>query len=201
MKHASTRELYSYWNARRGSRSAPERGEIEPGAIRHVLGDSFVLSFEPSLDHPFRLAGTRVCALFGRELKTEPFVHLWDGADRAQLRDILTIVADEAIGTVAGATAATEDGARVELELLLLPLRHHGDLHARVLGALAPNECPYWLGRHAVKSLTLGTLRYLDPGHDVDTPFGPPRAPVSTNARGRLTVYDGGRGHQQTGHD
>jgi hypothetical protein len=193
MKHASTRELFSYWNARRGSRSAPERGEIEPSAIRGVLGDSFILSFEPSLDHPFRLAGTRVCALFGRELKTEPFVHLWDAPDREQLRDILTIVADEAIGTVAGATGATEDGASVELELLLLPLRHHGDLRSRVLGALAPNEVPYWLGRHAVKKLTLGSLRHLDPGRDADTAFGPPRAPASIAARGRLTVYDGGR--------
>src|SRR3979411_214660 len=53
------------------ARRAPERGDIEPGAIRNVLGDSFIIAYDPEADHPFRLAGTRVCALFGRELKGE----------------------------------------------------------------------------------------------------------------------------------
>jgi hypothetical protein len=193
MKHPSTRELFAYWNERRGSRSAPERGDIEPGAIRRILGDSFILSFEPSIDHPFRLAGTRVCAIFGRELKTEPVVHLWDAADRGQIRDIVTIVADEAIGTVAGATAKTADGSSVELELMLLPLFHHGDLHKRVLGALTPNEIPHWLGRTPVTRLTLGSLRHLNPAHEMNAAIGFGRTPGSAITRGGLTVYDGGR--------
>ena len=43
MKHPSNRELFNYWNERRGPRLAPERADIEPSAIRHVLGDTFVL--------------------------------------------------------------------------------------------------------------------------------------------------------------
>src|SRR5215204_4458470 len=43
MKHATTRMIFGYWDALRGERSAPERGEIEPGEIRHVLADTFVL--------------------------------------------------------------------------------------------------------------------------------------------------------------
>src|SRR5205807_6530417 len=78
MKTAPTRKMYAYWNARRGSRLAPERGDIEPGAIREILSDSFIVSFDDTADHPFRLAGTRVCTLFGHELKGEPFVQLWD---------------------------------------------------------------------------------------------------------------------------
>ena len=42
MKHPSNRELFDYWNERRGERLAPERADIEPAAIRHVLGDTFV---------------------------------------------------------------------------------------------------------------------------------------------------------------
>ena len=34
MKHAASRELYAYWEERRGQRLAPERTDIEPGAIR-----------------------------------------------------------------------------------------------------------------------------------------------------------------------
>ena len=46
MKQASSRELFGYWTAKRGSRPAPERGEIEPSAIRRALGDVFILEFD-----------------------------------------------------------------------------------------------------------------------------------------------------------
>ena len=54
MKQASSRELFGYWTARRGTRRAPERGEIEPSAIRRALGDVFILEFDRSAGHPFR---------------------------------------------------------------------------------------------------------------------------------------------------
>ena len=47
MKHAASRELYAYWEERRGTRPAPERAEIEPGAIRGVLSDAFILGARP----------------------------------------------------------------------------------------------------------------------------------------------------------
>jgi hypothetical protein len=71
MKHATTRMIFAYWDALRGERSAPERGEIEPGEIRHVLADTFVLEVAPERIATIRLAGTRICAFFGRELRGE----------------------------------------------------------------------------------------------------------------------------------
>ena len=91
MKHPSIRELFDYWEERRGGRMMPERAEIEPGAIRRALADTFILSFEPSSGHPFRLAGTRVCALFGREIKGEAFVHLFAHGARREMRELLAI--------------------------------------------------------------------------------------------------------------
>src|SRR5438552_5299077 len=114
MKHSSIRELFDYWNERRGRRPAPERGDIEPGDIRGVLADTFILAFDAPASHPFRIAGTRVCALFGRELKGEAFVNLWTAESRPLLRDLLTVVAHETIGVVAGARAASAEGAALE---------------------------------------------------------------------------------------
>jgi len=111
MKHASTRELFAYWNGRRGARVAPERAEIDPGAIRTALGDTFLLASAPDGGHTFRLAGTRVCALFGRELKGECFISLWEDADRAAARSLLRIVATEMVGVVAGAAGHSSEGA------------------------------------------------------------------------------------------
>jgi hypothetical protein len=64
MKHAASRELYAYWEERREGRLAPERADIEPGAIRQALSDTFILELaDASHGHSFRLAGTRVCAV------------------------------------------------------------------------------------------------------------------------------------------
>ena len=82
MKHASTRALFDYWNTQRGHRAAPERADIDPAAIRHALGDTFMLAADFVDQLRFRLAGTRVCALFGREIKGEGFTALWSEASR-----------------------------------------------------------------------------------------------------------------------
>jgi hypothetical protein len=188
MKTAPSRKMYTYWNERRGSRLAPERGDIEPGAIREILGDSFIVSFDAAADHPFRLAGTRVCALFGHELKGERFVQLWDLASRNSVRALAAAVADEAGPVVAGVAARTAQGSSADLELLLLPLYHRGKMRVRLLGVLAPVAVPYWLGAEQVVSLTLGTVRHLGPAvQSLEAPrFARDRA------RPRLTVHEGG---------
>jgi hypothetical protein len=191
VKHSSTQSLYAYWNERRGGRAAPERGEIEPGAIRGALGDSFVLGWDPAAT--FRLAGTRVCSLLGRELKGEAFEPLWDAGDGAAIGDLLAIVANEIAGIVAGVTGMTEEGQSVDLELLLLPLRHRGASHARQIGVLAPLSRPFWLGASPLMALTLKSHRHVGPALDTlpTTPFM--AAAESGRIRHGLLVYDGGR--------
>jgi hypothetical protein len=207
MKHPSIRELFEYWNGQRGSRLAPERAEIEPGAIRRVLADTFILSVEPAAGHPFRIAGTRVCALFNRELKGEAFLDLWSTESRRDVSDLLTIVADESVAVAASASAVCTAQAglpsqraidRVRLELVLLPLRHHGRTDARFLGALAPSEPPAWLGTSPPAGLTLGTHRYVGPAA-AGTPRGSAILPKAHLALGGgrirhgFVVYDGGQ--------
>jgi len=193
MKHSSTRQLFDYWNERRGTRPAPERADIEPGAIRKILADTFILAFDARMGHLFRIAGTRVCAAFGRELKGEAFAGLWTQDSRALLRDLLTAVAEDAIGVVAAARGANAEGVGLDLELLMLPLSHRGRTDARVLGTLAPTEVPYWLGTSPLGPLTLGTHRYL--GHAAAGASAPDLATALTHGRIRrgLVVYDGGQ--------
>lgn len=193
MKQASSRELFGYWVARRGTRSAPERGEIEPSAIRKALGDVFILEFDRLAGHPFRLAGTRVCALFGRELKNQGFFDLWDAAGRAALADLIDGVADEATGLVASAKGRTAEGWAQDVELVLLPLAQRGDTHRRMIGALAPLSAPFWLGTAALGALTLGTVRHLDPAHEAPTAARLVAGNVTAARRATFTVLEGGR--------
>jgi hypothetical protein len=189
MKHAASRELYAYWQELRGRRPAPERAEIEPSAIRGALSDAFIIALDRGAEYPFRLAGTRVCALFGHELKGQSFAALWDEESRRTIRDLLSILADEWVGTVAGATARTRGGALVELELLLLPLSAGRPSLARGIGILAPLKIPSSLGLDPLGPLTLGGRRHL--GAAVDKRLLP-RFLAPRSRRG-LVIYDGGR--------
>jgi hypothetical protein len=194
MKHASTRALFTYWNERRGNRPAPERGEIDPAAIRHALGDTFMLAADFVDELRFRLAGTRVCALFCREIKGEVFSAPWSPTSHERIEDLLSIVINETRGAVAGVTARAADGSQVDLEILLLPLAHVGHARIRAMGVLAPIVPPYWLGEKPVVELELGTLRHIGP--EMET-LGSAQFTASSLENVRLrhgfVVYSGGR--------
>ncbi|MGC1780362.1 MAG: PAS domain-containing protein [Xanthobacteraceae bacterium] len=188
MKHAASRELYAYWQERRGKRSAPERAEIEPGAIRHVLSDAFILALDGGAGHPFRLAGTRVCALFGRELKDESFIGLWAAASQPTVRDLLAILQDERVGTVAGVSGQSAHGEPIDLELLLLPLAASRPSLARAIGILAPLQITQWLESSLVGALTLGGRRHV--GASLESRLLPR---FMAPRRRHLVVHEGGR--------
>jgi hypothetical protein len=194
MRHPSTKAVFDYWNAQRGTRAAPERADIDPIAIRHALGDTIMLTADFVDQLRFRLAGTRVCALFCREIKGETFTGLWNETSRDLIQELLGIVTNEQVGAVAGLRGHAADGDTVDLELLLLPLAHSGHARIRALGVLAPAEPPYWLGEKPVVELELTTLRHI--GQEApreDLPEFGRRTPKGGRLRHGFVVYSGGR--------
>ena len=193
MKHPSTRAVYEYWMKRKGSRPAPERGDIDPTEIRHALGDTFMLAADFVDQLRFRLAGTRVCALFCREIKGEAFDEIWNIECRKAVDALMTIVNEENAPVVAGVTAHTDEGGRAELEMLVLPLAHSGHARIRALGVLAPTVPPYWLGAQAVTGLEMTTVRHVGPEQKgrAGPHFG--RAVTGGRLRHGFVVYSGGR--------
>ena len=109
MKHPSSRDFFAYWDKKRGEARAPDRSEIEPGAVRELLGDIFVLSYDSEAGYPFRVAGTRVCALLGRDLKNQSFSELFAASSRREIEDIVSVVAEEMLAAIAGITATAND--------------------------------------------------------------------------------------------
>ena len=159
MKHPASREFFAYWDSKRGDARAPDRSEIEPAAVRELLGDIFVLSCEQEAGYPFRVAGTRVCALLGRDLKDRSFSALFAPEGRREIEDIVTVVAEEMLAAVAGITATSQDGSVAHLELLLLPFNTRAHSPLSLTGLLAPFENQHSL----LKDFKLTSWRYL--GH------------------------------------
>jgi hypothetical protein len=163
VKLAVTMELYAYWNRLRGARSAPERNDVDPGAIRGVLADTFVLDFDEGRGFPFRIAGSRANAIFLKELRGLAFLEVWRGADRKELNSILHCVADESQPFLIGAEARPPGLGAVDIEAILLPLRHHGLTHSRILGAFAVHVAPSWIGLVGAGPIAMTSLRALNP--------------------------------------
>jgi hypothetical protein len=171
MKHPSSRQFFAYWDGRRGDARAPDRSDIEPGAVRELLGDIFVLSYDSEAGYPFRVAGTRISALLGRDLKDHSFSGLFAPESRGEIEDVIGCVAEETLAAVAGITATAENGAVVHLELLLLPFNTRAHTPISLTGLLAPFEgnlttlrdfrLTSWRYLHRPEKLVPRTLRKL----------------------------------------
>jgi hypothetical protein len=201
MKHKSSQQLYEYWNRLRRDRIAPERSDIEPGDIRGVLGDTFILQANEENDVQFRLAGTRLCAAYGRELKGSDFLDLWTGEDRDAMSTLIDSVRDQATACVVGVAGSTLDGNSLPMELLLLPLLHQGQSSLRLLGAFSSWSHPFWIGDKPIVSQKISSMRLIWP---TDTQTGLRKVagePTLVAARGQdkvkvvrhLMVFDGGK--------
>ncbi len=163
MRQQISKDLFAYWNGLKGARAAPDRADIDPVKIRHILADTFIIEVDADRAFPLRLSGTRVNALWLREHKGLSFVDLWREEDRLGLRAALMTVVEGVTPIVAGARSSGPGDIPLELELLLLPLRHFGKTHSRVLGALSPAYQPDWLGHLAAGPLELVSMRVMEP--------------------------------------
>lgn len=189
MKHPANRQYYSYWDEKRAGAAAPERSDFEPGDVRHLLGDIFVAACNAAAGYPLRVAGTRMSALLGRDLKGRSFTSLFRAAERREVEEILDIVAEEAEPTVAGLVTRTPDGAPFHLELLLLPFNARSHSPLSLTGLLAPLsslESPNVYGGLGDFSIT--SWRHLR------QESGGPRALRKWSIARGLTVYEGLRG-------
>jgi len=216
MQKTSTRILYDYWNSIRGSRSAPDRKDIDPTRIREALANTFILELADNDKFSFRLAGSHLCTSYCRELKGRSFSSLWHERDTDAIETLTRAVTEDhavALVTFQGTTALH---TKVSFETILMPLRHNGSTHTRLLGAMTALEEPYWLGVQPILEQRITGLRLIWPDdiaadegvRDVaaniggDVGFAPAATPVAMPATvyGRsarryahLAVIDGGR--------
>lgn len=201
--------LFQYWNRLRGGRTAPRRIEIEPADIKTLLADTFILERDARGRTVFRLAGTRLCATYGKELKGHSFPSLWAGKDQDMAGRLVRHALED--GNVALVTFEGHSlGGRINnFELLVLPL-DGGEESPRALGTVQPCMKPFWLGADPIVENRLGSFRLIDPDREplflrkrpaVDVPPLLPDGEALTTQLGGVTgrrighlvVFQGGR--------
>jgi len=191
MQQPTSRQLYAYWDGIRNGRIAPRRFEIEPARIAELLPETFIAESKGLLGFRFRLAGTRICQQFGRELRGVDFLSLWGFDDRNSLATLIrNVLTDGAVGHgIFRADTPSHRGA--SFEFTLMPLIHTGQTVNRILGAITAIEPPFWLGAEPLSSLKVSELHLHWPD-GVPAFMANSGAEVVRIARRRFRVVDGG---------
>jgi hypothetical protein len=166
MKREASVNLFQYWNRLRDGRRAPRRTEIEPADIKTLLGDTFILESGPRGDATFRLAGTRLCAIYGRELKAVRFSSLWTSKDGPMIDRLVRGVFEDKSVAVLTFQGASENNRLLALEMLLLPLDCGNGEQQRALGIVSTDTKPFWLGMDPIVGSTVQTVRVVDPDRE-----------------------------------
>ena len=139
MKLDGTIALFQYWNRLRAGRPAPKRTEIEPADIKSLLADTFILEKDARGEAVFRLAGTRLCATYGRELKGFAFASLWKEKDQRMVPRLAHGAFNAKSVVVISYHGISRNEPTVEFELVMLPL-DGGLENPRCLGAAIAGE-------------------------------------------------------------
>jgi hypothetical protein len=200
--------LFHYWNRLRDGRPAPKRSEVEPADIKSLLADTFILEKDTRGQPVFRLAGTRLCACYGRELKGFSFPSLWREKDQRLVSKLIHGVFDQKSVVLITFEGFSRNGRSNKFELLALPL-DGGIENPRCLGVVSAAEKPFWLGADPITDAMIDSIRVIDPEKEllnnrpaIDVPSLVPadlEAPDTISALGRarrirhLVVFDGGR--------
>jgi len=162
MKQDGSIALFSYWNRLRDGRPAPRRTDVEPADIKGLLADTFILERDSRGEAVFRLAGTRLCAVYGRELKGFSFPSLWREKDRRLIARLAEGVFAQKSVAVISYDGLTAGGRSNSFELLALPLEGGFD-NPRGLGIVSSPTRPFWFGADPIVDARIDSIRVVDP--------------------------------------
>ncbi|PDS77101.1 PAS domain-containing protein [Rhizobium sp. L43] len=161
MRVQTTIEIFDYWNRIRGAADAPLKSQVEPSAVPHLLQSLFILETRGAGNIGFRLAGTRICDLFGRDLRGERFASLWGNGQHADIERTAMGVMDHAMPALFNATGYSTIGHQASFEIIMMPLRSPHGACDRLLGAIAPTAAASWLEVVPLEFLALDRSRLL----------------------------------------
>ncbi len=182
MRLNTTIQIFDYWNKLRGSEIAPLRTQVEPRDISQILSSLFMLETSETSRVTFRLAGTRICDLFGHDLGGSCLSELW-AHGHEDIEKTAVGVMEHGIPALLNATGYSTAGHRAAFEIILLPLRNAEGECDKLLGAIAPATTASWLEVVPLQFLALDRSRLLheqlDPTENTQSGANEPRAATS----------------------
>jgi hypothetical protein len=207
MRHPVSSEMFAYWQRLRGNNPAPLRNAIEPSDIRRILPDLFILEKTADGIVGFRLAGTRICTLFGREFRGYSFTAMWDSVSSDRVENAALDVMDHCAPMIFSAQANIDANRHIDIEITMLPVSSAEGQTDRLIGSLAvldpsqlrAGEVALSLNFQGVRVLNSDNARIEDPApaqrtdHQDVSVHQPSTLGLFFHRVMHLRVFDGGR--------
>jgi hypothetical protein len=149
------------WTLAKGRHRMPAQNDIPLSGLAPLLPSTLLFEAQGG-SFIIRMAGTAVCAQFGRELANLPFESLWSSRDSEDAVRLMVGLARDASPTLVGVTVTKRGHGRHAAELLLAPLRNgHGEPQ-RVLGCYTSAD-DFMIEGDQVDTLSIASVRVIDP--------------------------------------
>ncbi len=199
--HPAARNMFAIWDAIRQGRSAPCRNELDLRTIKKLLPHVALIERHPlKFEFSFRLAGTGLRKIFGKELTGEDFLELWPRVERNAIAQLASDVIIRHKPSSLRFKGFTSDGRVETIELLMLPLLPSRRNATHILATLAPVAEPYWLGDHPIVRTEMISMReiwtesFSEPAVPAPAPLASIKRPAPANQPGaaQLQLIRGG---------
>lgn len=141
--HPGARKLLGQWQAVKGERPVPARGDLDLRQLRRQAPWLFIL--EPSADasgYTYRLAGTAVCTFLRAERTGSSFLAGWGHFERGAISRALGAVTAKLQPAHFRIRFLTDRGQKIGADMLALPIMARDGRAVQVLGGLFPHGSP-----------------------------------------------------------
>ena len=137
MRNPIFNNLFEHWSALRGHSDVPNRCEIDPRVFPDALENTFIFERIAEGDFRARLAGMNLCDMMGMEVRGQSAASFMRHSERDRIQQVLSqILIRPAIGELT-LTGRDITGKKVEVNMILLPLRSDMGEVNRVIGGIS----------------------------------------------------------------
>jgi hypothetical protein len=194
--HPGSRKLFVHWETARAERAYPTREEFALTPVRDLMSDMVIIEKDYlRQSYKFRLVGTRVCALFGRNITGGNVLEGWDGFEGDVIAKHLDLALRDHQPVLIRMRFITDTRLQLAAELIALPIQVRESNRVQLIGGLFPFRDPKGVGHSSIVARELVSARAIWTEHGARTrrplPIVPERIerPVSRSLR----VISGGR--------
>lgn len=191
--HPGTRNLYRYWEAIRAESAAPNRDDLDLTQISTIVPNLLMLERDHMRQtYKWRLAGTKICQLYRKELTATDALAGWDSFERDTIKKLLDTVVTSLQPCLIRFRLTTTTDQVIGAEMIGMPLHARNGSRFHVFGGIFPFRDAASIGYDGIKQMELSGARTIWTDH---LPGDKLLAgmPNSSKAMAGLRLIQGGR--------
>jgi hypothetical protein len=195
--HPGSRKLFIHWESARAERAYPTREDFGLTSVRELMSDMVIIEKDYLRGtFKFRLAGSRVCTLFGRNMTNGNVLEGWDTFEADVISKHLDLSLRELQPILVRMRFVTDTRQQVAAELIALPIQVRDSNRVQLIGGLFPFREAHSLGHQSILRRELVSARAIWTEHGRNTRRPLPSVPdrVERPLSRSLRLVSGGRG-------